>query len=142
MASESDRIVDLETLPAFARELAAMLHPGDAVALHGELGAGKTTLVRALVAALHGDEAAVSSPTFVFRQRYAGNPPVEHLDLYRVETPEDAAELGLEEAFDPSTITVVEWPERLPGLLPPDAVHVTIAADGPGPRHISVRRAA
>lgn len=140
MASESDRVIDLEALPAFAAELAATLHPGDAVALHGELGAGKTTLVRALVAALHGDDTAVSSPTFVFRQRYAGTPPVEHLDLFRVASPQDAADLGLEDAFDPTTITLVEWPERLPGLLPPDTVRVAIAGTGDGPRRISVRR--
>jgi tRNA threonylcarbamoyladenosine biosynthesis protein TsaE len=140
VASETDRVVDLKTLPAYAAEFAATLHPGDAVALHGELGAGKTTLVRALVGALHGDDTAVSSPTFVFRQRYAGSPPVEHLDLFRVETAADAADLGLEEAFDPATITLVEWAERLPGLLPPEAIHVAIAGTGDAPRRISVRR--
>jgi len=140
VASENARVIDLESLPAFAAELAATLRPGDAVALHGDLGAGKTTLVRALVGALHGDDAAVSSPTFVFRQRYAGEPPIEHLDLYRVETAGDAADLGLDEAFDPGILTLVEWPERLPGLLPPDAIHVDIAGLGTEPRRIAVRR--
>ncbi len=140
MASKIDRVIDLDSLPLFAAELAATLRPGNAVALHGELGAGKTTLVRALVGALHGDDAAVSSPTFVFRQRYDGVPPIEHLDLYRVETPRDAAELGLDDAFDPATLTLVEWPERLPALLPPDAIHVEIAGSGDGPRRISIRR--
>jgi tRNA threonylcarbamoyl adenosine modification protein YjeE len=139
VASDIARDVDLSALPGFAAELAALLRPGVAVALHGDLGAGKTTLVRALVAALHGDAAAVSSPTFVFRQRYAGTPPVEHLDLFRLDDPAQAAELGLEEAFDPETVTLVEWPEKLPGLLPPDAIHVEIAGQGDAPRRITVR---
>lgn len=140
MASDSSRDVDLSALPGFAAAFAAGLRPGDAVALHGDLGAGKTTLVRALVGALHGDDAAVSSPTFVFRQRYAGTPPVEHLDLYRIDDPADAAELGLDEAFDAATVTLVEWPEKLPGLLPAGAIHVEIAGSGDGPRRITVRR--
>lgn len=140
MASENARVIDLKSLPEFAAELAATLRPGDAVALHGELGAGKTTLVRALVGALHGDDSAVSSPTFVFRQRYDGQPPVEHLDLFRVERPADAAGLGLDEAFDDATVTIVEWAERLPGLLPPETIHVEIAGLGDAPRRVSVRR--
>lgn len=140
MASDNTRIVDLTALPAFAAELASTLRAGDAVALHGGLGAGKTTLVRALVAALHGDAAEVSSPTFVFRQRYRGEPPIEHVDIFRLGDPAEAAELGLEEAFDANTVTLVEWPERLPGLLPPDAIHVEISGLGDEPRRITVHR--
>jgi tRNA threonylcarbamoyladenosine biosynthesis protein TsaE len=142
VASEHARHIDLAGLPAFAAELARMLRPGDAVALHGELGAGKTTLVRALVAALHGDDGAVSSPTFVFRQRYDGEPPIEHLDLYRLDDPAEGSQLGLEEAFGPATITVVEWAERWPALLPADAIHVTLAGLGNEPRRVTVERPA
>jgi len=88
----------MHSLPWAAR-LAATLRPGDALALSGELGAGKTTFVRALVQALHGNAVPVSSPTFVFRQRYDGTPPVEHLDLFRIDDPAEAADLGLDEAF-------------------------------------------
>ena len=138
MASDIARDVDLSALPGFAAELAKLLRPGVAVALHGDLGAGKTTLVRALVAVLHGDATAVSSPTFVFRQRYAGTPPIEHLDLFRLDDPAQAAELGLEEAFASDTVTLVEWPEKLPGLLPPDTIHVEIEGLGEGPRRVTV----
>lgn len=140
MASKLERYVALEALPAFARELAQMLRPGDAVALHGDLGAGKTTLVRALVEALGGDADAVSSPTFVFRQHYGAKPPVEHLDLYRLDDPAEAHELGLAEAFGPNVLTLVEWAERLPELLPPGTLHVTLEGLGEGPRRITVCR--
>jgi tRNA threonylcarbamoyladenosine biosynthesis protein TsaE len=125
---------------ATAAALAATLRPGDVVALSGGLGAGKTTFVRAVVAALHGSDAAVTSPTFVFRQRYPGTPPIEHLDVYRVDDPAEAADLGLEDAFAPDAITIVEWPERVPGLVPPGAIRVAIDGSGDQPRHVRIVR--
>jgi tRNA threonylcarbamoyl adenosine modification protein YjeE len=123
-----------------AAKLAASLRPGDVVALSGELGAGKTTFVRALVRALHGSDVPVSSPTFVFRQRYDGTPAIEHLDLFRLDDPAEAADLGLEEAFGPDRITVVEWPERLPGLLPAGAIAIRIIGMGEEPRRLVIER--
>jgi tRNA threonylcarbamoyladenosine biosynthesis protein TsaE len=140
VASDVVDFLDLIALETAAARLAAGLRPGDALGLTGSLGAGKTTFVRALVRALHGSDAAVSSPTFVFRQRYEGLPPVEHLDLYRLDDPAEAADLGLEEAFGPDRITVVEWPERLPGLLPPGAIRVTIEGAGDAPRRLRIER--
>ncbi|GAC1416775.1 MAG: hypothetical protein NVSMB64_26890 [Candidatus Velthaea sp.] len=125
---------------AFARDFAAGLRAGDTIALRGPLGAGKTTLVREIVRALHGSDEAVSSPTFVFRQRYDGRPPIEHLDLYRIDDPSDLDELGLEDAFAAGGIVLVEWPERAPGLLPAGAIEVQISGSGNGPRTITVRR--
>ncbi len=127
---------DERALDAYARTLAAGLTPGDVLALRGPLGAGKTTLVRALVRALHGSDAAVSSPTFIFRQRYDGTPPIEHLDLYRLDDPAELRELGLEDAFAPDRITVVEWPERAPDLLPAHARTLVISGSGDGPRTV------
>ncbi len=120
-------------------ELAAELRPGDAVGLSGALGAGKTTFAQAIVRALHGSEDA-ASPTFTFRHTYRGEPPVEHLDLYRIDDPTEALELGLEEAFRPDAIVLVEWPERLPGLLPVRSFWVTIGGSGDGPRTIAIER--
>ncbi|MFN2459771.1 MAG: tRNA (adenosine(37)-N6)-threonylcarbamoyltransferase complex ATPase subunit type 1 TsaE [Candidatus Velthaea sp.] len=134
------QVPDMAALAAFAREFAAGLHAGDAVGVSGELGAGKTTLVRAVVRALHGSDDAVSSPTFVFRHRYAGTPPVEHLDLYRMNDLRELAELGLDDAFGPDCITFVEWPERAPELLPAGAIALRIAGSGDGPRSIRIRR--
>ena len=94
--------------------------------------------MRAVLRALHGSDSAVSSPTFVFRQRYDGDPPVEHLDLYRLDDPAELNELGLEDAFGADRITLVEWPERAPGLLPREAIEIEIAGSGEGPRTIVV----
>jgi len=94
--------------------------------------------VRAAVAELHGGDDAVSSPTFVFRQRYPGEPPVEHVDLYRVEDERELAGLGLEEAFGADAIVFVEWPERAEGWLPPERVEITIEGSGDSPRRVRV----
>jgi len=110
------------------------------VLLRGPLGAGKTTLVRALVRALHGDDEAVTSPTFVFRQTYPGTPTVEHLDLYRLADPGELNDLGLDEAFRADALVLVEWPERAEDWLPARHVTVSIAGAGAGPRTVSVRR--
>jgi tRNA threonylcarbamoyladenosine biosynthesis protein TsaE len=137
-------LIDVESaglaqLDATARELARSLLPGDVVALRGDLGAGKTTFARALVRALHGVEEA-SSPTFTFWHRYPGTPPVNHLDLYRVERRGEMAELGLDEAFEPDSIVLIEWPERAWGSLPAATVEVTISGSGTEPRRLRVRR--
>ena len=119
-----------------------MLRAGDVVALRGPLGAGKTTFVRALVGALHGSDAAVSSPTFVFRQRYdaPGAAPIEHLDLFRVEDECELAELSLDYAFGADRITVVEWPEHGESILPARRYEVAIAGAGDGPRTVRIVR--
>jgi tRNA threonylcarbamoyl adenosine modification protein YjeE len=93
-----------------------------------------------MVTALHGDDGAVSSPTFVFRQRYPGEPPVEHLDLYRIDDPRETADLGLDEAFSDGAITIVEWPERAPELVPGTAIRIAIAGSGDGPRTVRIER--
>jgi len=122
-----------------AAAFAAGLRPGDAVALSGEMGAGKTAFVRAAVRQLHGRDEA-TSPTFTFRHTYPGEPAIEHLDLYRLDDPREAAEIGLHEAFSPDAITFVEWPERMPLLLPGNAHRVTIRGSGDARRQILIER--
>lgn len=116
-------------LAAFAGTFAARLRPGDVVGLSGPLGSGKTTFVRAVVKARLGHD-PTSSPTFTFWHRYPGAPPIDHLDLYRVDDPADITELGLEEAFDGTSIALVEWWEHAPALLP--AHHYTLTLEGAG----------
>lgn len=111
--------------------LAHFMAVGDSLALRGDLGAGKTTLARGLIGALSG-ETDVPSPTYTMVQTY-DTPKGElwHGDMYRLERPQDCIELGLEEAFL-DCICLIEWPDKLGGYLPKDAINITIAFDGTG----------
>ncbi len=118
---------DLAATHALAARLAALLRPGDAVLLEGPLGAGKSEFARAVLRAAAGDPALeVPSPTFTLVQSYdlpAG--AAHHFDLYRLDGPAGLAELGWDEARE--GIVLVEWPDRLGGLAPDDALRVTLA---------------
>ena len=120
---------------ALGAALARVLAAGDVVRLEGALGAGKSTLARALIAAATGVKDA-PSPTFTLVETYEGpHFALWHFDLYRLEKPEDAWELGLEEALD-GAAALVEWPERAAGLLPADALTVRLEIAGAARRAV------
>ena len=96
-------------------KLADLLGPGDVLLLRGTLGAGKTSFTQGLAQGL-GVASTVNSPTFILARQYAGRLPLYHMDYYRLERPAEPAELGFEEYFYGSGVTVVEWPERATGL--------------------------
>lgn len=120
----------------FGGLLATLLRPGDVVLVRGELGAGKTTLVRGACRTL-GIEGPVTSPTFTIGHLYRGAETVAHLDLYRF-IGLSAAEWGDLEPYFDDTIAFVEWPEAGTGVLPPARASVSLEHVGPEERRITV----
>ena len=117
---------------ALGRRLGDALGRGDVVCLSGSLGAGKTTLARGAIAAWTGKTEETPSPTYTLVQTYAGaKGELWHVDLYRLKRPDDAWELGLEEAFADAAC-LIEWPERLQGQLPRDRLDVELTPQGEG----------
>lgn len=121
---DSHSVADTE---AVAAQLATTLRGGECIALHGDLGAGKTQFVRGLARALGANPRAVSSPTFVLLNVYPGGRlTVYHLDAYRVTGPDDFEAIGFTELLDQSGVVVVEWPTRVLSLLPERRIDVHI----------------
>ncbi|MEZ6022441.1 MAG: tRNA (adenosine(37)-N6)-threonylcarbamoyltransferase complex ATPase subunit type 1 TsaE [Hyphomonadaceae bacterium] len=119
---------------ALGARLGARLAPGDVVCLSGGLGAGKTTLARGAIAAWTGSEQEAPSPTYTLVQTYEGAlGELWHVDLYRLKRPEEAWELGLEDAFADAAC-LIEWPERLEGQLPRTRLDLALEQDGEGRR--------
>ncbi len=128
-------LADEAATRAAGARLAALLRPGDVVTLAGDLGAGKTTLVRGLLAAL-GHASEVPSPSFAIVQPYEDvDPPVWHADLYRVDDVSELDELGLDSLGD--SVLLVEWPERAGAGAWPEALRLTLEITGPECRRLT-----
>jgi tRNA threonylcarbamoyl adenosine modification protein YjeE len=130
-------LASLRETMLFGQSLAVGLRPGDVLAFSGPIGAGKTTIVRAIADALTGNDEA-SSPSFTLWQHYRGRIDVNHLDLYRIEDERELPELGLFEAFTNSCVTLIEWPERAPSLIPATALRIGISGAGDDPRLLEI----
>lgn len=119
-------LADVAATARAAAQLAALAQAGDVIALWGDLGAGKTTFARGFIGALSPEEDSVPSPTFTLVQTYPTKQgDIWHFDLYRLKRADEAYELGIEEAFA-AGISLIEWPERLGGLLPRRRLDVTL----------------
>lgn len=127
MSAEDSIILDsVEATREYGELLARQCQPGDVMALHGVLGSGKTQLVKGLASGL-GFEGEVTSPTFtIIHEYHGGELTIYHLDLYRFETQEEALRAGLEDYLPSDGVTVIEWPDRVDSILPPQTWHYTL----------------
>lgn len=121
-------IGSLSELPEVAEAVLGELHGRSVVLFRGPMGAGKTTLISRIAAAL-GAQDTVTSPTFALVNQYegAGGRRIYHFDFYRINSVEEALDLGYEEYFYSGDLCLVEWPEKIEPLLPDDAMTVSIA---------------
>ncbi|PIQ84053.1 MAG: tRNA (adenosine(37)-N6)-threonylcarbamoyltransferase complex ATPase subunit type 1 TsaE [Candidatus Omnitrophica bacterium CG11_big_fil_rev_8_21_14_0_20_63_9] len=123
----------VEETQALGERLGGLLQAGDVVALHGELGSGKTTLIQGIAQGLGRDPASIKSPTFVLMREYPGDLPVVHIDGYRLEGAPAVSWLDLDLIFSPHKLTLIEWAERFERLLPDERLEVRLS-------HISANR--
>ncbi|MEE9166281.1 MAG: tRNA (adenosine(37)-N6)-threonylcarbamoyltransferase complex ATPase subunit type 1 TsaE [Candidatus Neomarinimicrobiota bacterium] len=121
-----------------AQNFAALLSPGDVIALRGELGSGKTTFVQGLARGL-GISATVNSPTYMLVNEFAGRIPLYHVDFYRVSSREEVEDLGLEYYFYGEGVTVIEWADRFPEVIPHGATDIRFSSPSEGVREITVQ---
>ncbi len=135
------KLEGIERLDECAEALTSHFSPGDLVLVQGEMGAGKTTLIRSMCIALNVVD-KVSSPTYALVNTYrtASGNTVYHFDLYRIEHPEEALDIGIEEYLDDQqAIKLIEWPERIKEYLPTDAQMILVRVNPDGSRTISLR---
>jgi tRNA threonylcarbamoyladenosine biosynthesis protein TsaE len=131
----------VEETESIAGELAATLVAGDCVALVGDLGAGKTQFVRGVATALGANPRSVSSPTFVLLNIYPGGRlTVYHLDAYRTAGASDLEAIGLPEIFQQGGVVLVEWADRVRGILPENRIEMQIVLISESQRRITVER--
>jgi tRNA threonylcarbamoyladenosine biosynthesis protein TsaE len=128
---------DEATTRAIGAALAGVLGPGDVVGLNGDLGAGKTRLVQGAADAL-GAEGPVLSPTFMLVREYDGDPPVHHVDAYRLSGPLELEDLGLEDVLSADAVVFVEWADRVAAALPESWLELILSFGNDDDREIEV----
>ena len=129
---------DETTTRAIGAALAGVLDPGDVVGLNGDLGAGKTRLVQGAADAL-GAQGPVLSPTFMLVREYDGDPPVHHVDAYRLSGPLELEDLGLEDVLSPDAVVFVEWADRVAAALPDSWLELVLRIGDDDRRELEVR---
>src|SRR5512135_111274 len=123
---------------AIARALGAALRPGDVVALHGDLGAGKTLFCKGVGEALGIPPDRIVSPTFTIVTEHAGTVLLTHIDVYRLSGALEAEEIGIRELLSGDAVCLVEWAEKIEELLPTDCIQVTFSYSGDDRREIAI----
>ena len=133
-----NQIVSLSELESIAAEFIRTLNKGDVVYMSGDLGAGKTTFVKAAIQSILGNDEPVPSPTFTLIQTYDTPIPIWHYDLYRINDPEEVLELGMDEAFSQG-ITFIEWFQNMGSVYSPQHYLVKLTAtEAPDHRDITI----
>lgn len=125
-------IPNLEALPQAAHEFMSHMDDYTVYAFYGQMGAGKTTFINALCRALGVESDTTNSPSFAIINEYRSDTTAEliyHFDCYRLEKEEEAEDIGAEDYFDSGALCLIEWPERIEGLLPDDTVRVDITVN-------------
>ena len=126
-----------ETL-SLGEQFGRFLSPGLVVGLYGELGAGKTRLVQGIAKGLQVQDHYITSPTFTILNEYRGLMPVYHFDVYRLSGPEELEELGYEEYFYGTGVTIIEWAEKIKPLLPKNYIKILLKHQGAEIRKLSL----
>ncbi|MES2648604.1 MAG: tRNA (adenosine(37)-N6)-threonylcarbamoyltransferase complex ATPase subunit type 1 TsaE [Bacteroidota bacterium] len=136
-----EQLFAIEELDLIASQLAALTINYKVLAFHGEMGAGKTTLISALCKALESSD-IIGSPTFSIINQYetANGSKIYHMDWYRLRDEEEAIEAGVEDALYSGNVCLVEWPEKAPGLLPNKVLHVHLETVEPSVRSIRLQK--
>ena len=132
-------VKDINGLPAAARAIIPMLEDRSVVALYGQMGAGKTTFISALMREM-GSSDDVTSPTFALINEYVtdAGQHIYHFDFYRIDSPAEAFDMGYEEYFYSGRLCLVEWPEKIEELLPDDTLRIHIEVQPDDSRIISI----
>lgn len=129
------KIEHLENIRESAREFISQMGDAKVFAFYGQMGAGKTTFIKAVCEEL-GVSDAITSPTFAIVNEYTASVPVYHFDFYRIKKLEEVYDMGYEDYFYSGALCFIEWPELIEELLPEDAVRVTISEERDGTRSI------
>lgn len=135
------KITSLENIEQAAREFAQHMGDETVYAFYGEMGAGKTTFINALCKALGVEDDTTNSPSFSIINEYRSDTTAEliyHFDLYRLESLEEAFDIGVEDYFDSGALCFLEWPERIDDILPGDTVKVNITVNDDDTRTITI----
>ena len=140
---QSDSVLEIDSASEAETDhlgamLASVIEPGLVIGLIGQLGAGKTRLVRATATALGADPTSVNSPTFVLIQEYDSRIPVYHFDTYRLRDVSAFADLGVEEYFGGDGVCFVEWADRVDSVLPRDRLQIEVTVVGPNARRLKI----
>ncbi len=144
MAKHEITIASVEDLPRAAHEFMSLMDDSTIYAFYGDMGAGKTTFISELCRALGVGEDLAGSPSFSIINEYRSDTTAEliyHFDLYRLESLEEAFDIGVEDYFDSGALCLIEWPERVADILPDDTVRVDIKVNDDDTRRLVVTTA-